>query len=97
MAKFVALDGYKDDQAGLPEIHAEGCGDITKKVVGPYGPFAREILGTGSSLEEIAEKWFAASIDFAEQQGETKEDVMPGLVGSMWLMNCAKKALKASK
>lgn len=96
MAKLVALDGYKEGDAGIPEIHAEGCKDIAKPVVGPYGKFVREILGTGDTLEEIAESWSAAGIEYAMQyEGHSKQQAIADAAAALRVMNCAKPVIKA--
>jgi hypothetical protein len=95
MAKLVALDGYKEGDAGIPEIHAEGCKDIAKPVVFTTGKFAREILMTGESLEEIAATWYRAGIQDAPQWGQTVEAALADAVSTLRVMNCAKQVLKA--
>lgn len=90
MAKLVALDGYKANDAGIPEIHAEGCNDITRLVATPYGKFPREILMTGESLEEIAQTWYANDIAFSISEGYSKAEAIASSVSILRVMKCAK-------
>jgi len=97
MAKLVALDGFKPNDAGIPEIHAEGCKDIVKPVLMWNGKHPRPLLMVGESLEEIAETWYAIDVADAVSEGRLKEEVVAGIARNLNVMNCAKKAIKASK